>query len=1044
MRTGILILLSLFCAAYLLPSYAYSQTTPGCPNDDIAHYWKFDETSEPATGTATFSDFIDAGVDATCTVGVDCPAITTGIINNALLFNETVDETDGLNVAPDSSFDWSSSTSFSIEFWMKTPSSSTCEGNQVIVGRDDSGNGLHWWVGCNGTGGTADFTLDNSSGGTFVKGTTDITDGAWHHIVAVRDANANELRIYVDGVKEGQASQSYLAGFASTQPLNIGWLNEDPYYRFSGTIDEVALYNGVLSENEIRQHYYDGTVGLARGYCGCASVVDVMPMGDSITHGFIYTDPPLTDAYMIGYRSTLWHDLIDAGYDIHFVGSQSSGASADPDFDPQHEGHGGYLTGDVATDVDTWLGLNPPNVVLLHIGSNDYTNPSSPTPGSVNNVQTILDDIHLYGPVSDSPIVVLLARIINQETPAPEITAFNDDVVSMAQNLIANGYKIIIVDQEHALTYPDDMSDALHPNTSGYDKMAQAWMNSLVTFLPLCGQSPPTINSNPVTQAYVGLPYTYNVDSIGFPAPTYSITTTPPTGMLIDPDTGLVTWTPASTGSFPVTVQADNGLTPPDTQSFTIEVNNTPQCPSDLAHYWTLDETLGPPYTDFFGAATGTCGAACPIATAGKIGGAQLFNGTDEVSVADDNSFDWGSSDSFSIEFWMKTPGSSTCDGNQVVVGRNDSSTGLQWWVGCSGSGGMADFNLYDTSGSGTFVKGVTDLTDGQWHHVVAVRDGVANKIDIYVDGVKEGSADGTYSYGFGSDRPLNIGWLSQSPYYRFDGTVDDVAIYNRALSDTEIMQHFHDGEASYGYCIMDGTTTYTVTPSLTGSGSMTPSTAQDIRDGSTTTFTVTPDTGYHIVSVTGCGGALSGSAYTTGSITANCIVTANFTIDQYDIVAHTDGNGTISCLPNPVDYGGSVQCTLSPASGYRLASLTDNSSDVTALVSNDTYSLSGVTADHNIYATFADNLYVRRVSGSTDYYYSSIQSAYDPATILNDDIIQSEAMSLDEDLTFDLDVQITLEGGYDQAFQDNQGYTTVHSLTVSNGTVIVENLVLE
>jgi hypothetical protein len=46
---------------------------------------------------------------------------------------------------------------------------------------------------------------------------------------------------------------------------------------------------------------------------------------------------------------------------------------------------------------------------------------------------------------------------------------------------------------------------------------------------------------------------------------------------------------------------------------------------------------------------------------------------------------------------------------------------------------------------------------------------------------------------------------------------------------------------------------------------------------GGTTTFTVTPDSGYLLGGVTGCGGTLSGSTYTTGTINANCTVTASF-----------------------------------------------------------------------------------------------------------------------------------------------------------------------
>ena len=72
---------------------------------------------------------------------------------------------------------------------------------------------------------------------------------------------------------------------------------------------------------------------------------------------------------------------------------------------------------------------------------------------------------------------------------------------------------------------------------------------------------------------------------------------------------------------------------------------------------------------------------------------------------------------------------------------------------------------------------------------------------------------------------------------------------------------------------------TYTVTPSAGAGGSITPNTPQTVNHGSTTTFTITPNTGYHINTVTGCGGTLTGNTYTTGPITADCDVTATFSV---------------------------------------------------------------------------------------------------------------------------------------------------------------------
>ncbi|MBU4349990.1 putative Ig domain-containing protein, partial [bacterium] len=88
---------------------------------------------------------------------------------------------------------------------------------------------------------------------------------------------------------------------------------------------------------------------------------------------------------------------------------------------------------------------------------------------------------------------------------------------------------------------------------------------------------PPEINSDPVTSATKGQPYSYDVNAtdpdVGDTL-TYSFNAKP-TGMNINSSTGLITWTPTATGSFGVTVKVSDGELF-DTQSFTITVSEIP------------------------------------------------------------------------------------------------------------------------------------------------------------------------------------------------------------------------------------------------------------------------------------------------------------------------------------------------------------------------------------------------------------------------------------------------------------------------------------
>ena len=88
----------------------------------------------------------------------------------------------------------------------------------------------------------------------------------------------------------------------------------------------------------------------------------------------------------------------------------------------------------------------------------------------------------------------------------------------------------------------------------------------------------PTITSSPVTTATAGQPYEYDVDATGYPVPTYALQVGYPAGMTINSASGLIQWTPAGSGDFPVTVVASN-IVGTATQDFTIHVTAAPQAP---------------------------------------------------------------------------------------------------------------------------------------------------------------------------------------------------------------------------------------------------------------------------------------------------------------------------------------------------------------------------------------------------------------------------------------------------------------------------------
>ena len=74
----------------------------------------------------------------------------------------------------------------------------------------------------------------------------------------------------------------------------------------------------------------------------------------------------------------------------------------------------------------------------------------------------------------------------------------------------------------------------------------------------------------------------------------------------------------------------------------------------------------------------------------------------------------------------------------------------------------------------------------------------------------------------------------------------------------------------------------------------------------------------------------------------------------QYTISFSSTGSGTIICNPATVVLGNNSICTVTPAIGHLLKSLTDNGTDVTDAVSGNTYTIVNVTAGHTLEAVFA------------------------------------------------------------------------------------------
>jgi DNA-binding beta-propeller fold protein YncE len=293
-----------------------------------------------------------------------------------------------------------------------------------------------------------------------------------------------------------------------------------------------------------------------------------------------------------------------------------------------------------------------------------------------------------------------------------------------------------------------------------------------------------TASSSPVVSGYQV--YRANADGSWPSMPLATV----PSATLTYTDTGL---TNGSTYTYRVTAYESGGnqSSPSKQASATLAVACSPRQSSysgavsstpGLVGYWRLGESSGTVACDFTANHdNGTYLGGVTLGTPGAISGdpdtALTLNGTTgQVSVPSASSLNVG--DNFTIEAWVKR-GASKTGSNEVIASKQEGSWALmfneadQLTLRRSTYGNIATANVATTDTTG-------------WHYAVATKNG--SSIHLYLDGtdVTGTIANQTMT---NNTEPLAIGQSSGSANLK--GSIDEVALYNTALTPTQITQHY-------------------------------------------------------------------------------------------------------------------------------------------------------------------------------------------------------------------------------------------------------------
>jgi len=221
-----------------------------------------------------------------------------------------------------------------------------------------------------------------------------------------------------------------------------------------------------------------------------------------------------------------------------------------------------------------------------------------------------------------------------------------------------------------------------------------------------------------------------------------------------------------------------------DTAQTTVSVSSQASVEGLISH-WELDEADGAIAIDSLGSADGIL-INGPVwqPGGGRFLGALEFDGIDDA--VDLGPLDIVSGTGITLSMWVKADDFDIHDG-RFISKATGTSESRHYWMLSTLREDQLRFRLKAGGSTSTLLSSPGQLQAGVWYHISATYDGTAMR--IYKDGVEVASTAKTGSIDTNPAVSAAIGNQPQGAGSRpFDGLIDDVRIYNHALTDVEIM----------------------------------------------------------------------------------------------------------------------------------------------------------------------------------------------------------------------------------------------------------------
>lgn len=209
-----------------------------------------------------------------------------------------------------------------------------------------------------------------------------------------------------------------------------------------------------------------------------------------------------------------------------------------------------------------------------------------------------------------------------------------------------------------------------------------------------------------------------------------------------------------------------------------------------LVAYWSFDASTinGDKVKDIVGKNDGVMKAG-PKKVAGKINGALEFDGANSVDVEGTDTLNFVGKEEFSVAAWIKATSDEPVIGVVAgccgtIIAQRDA---LSWALRFDGRNPGQEFELIvcpNWQGDGGFGAPLKEIAKDEWHYITATVD--KKNMTLYLDGeqINQGPYAGPM---VGNGPETDIGHASDGG---FIGAIDEVAIYDRAITEAEVKQN--------------------------------------------------------------------------------------------------------------------------------------------------------------------------------------------------------------------------------------------------------------